>query len=181
MEQATGLQPAAVIWITGISRSGKTTLANGLKELLGETTRGPVQVLDGSFVRDEVGGFFGYSREERVRVSRILAVTARLLAANGVCVIVTSITPYQESRDYNRATISKYYEIFLKCDVEICSKRDPEGLFERAKRGDISQFIGVDSPFELPKSSDLVVDTGDSSAEQMIEVASAQVQHFLNS
>lgn len=146
------------IWLTGLSRSGKSTIAEGLAEWM--TGHGlHVQVLDGRFVRDELGDFFGYSKDERIKVARVLAVMAKLLAMNGVHPIVTAITPYQDSRDFNRLELTPYLEIYIEASVETCIDRDHLGLYRKAQRGDLKHFIGVDAPYELPKEPDLTITT----------------------
>lgn len=165
------------IWLTGLSRSGKTTLAEGIAEWL--RGRGvPTQLLDGRAIREDVGGFLGYSREERAKVSRILSLMARVLNANGIAVITTSITPYQESRDLNRATIEGYFEIYVDCDVETCIERDVNDNYVRALRGDLKHFVGVDDPFEVPKNADLTVDTDLLDAEAAVAFATAALDQI---
>jgi adenylylsulfate kinase len=152
------MKSAPTIWITGLSQSGKTTLAHALADMLcakGKT----VEIVDGRYVRDEIGDFLGYSKEERMKVSRILCAIAKLLAKNGILVIVTSITPYQESRDFNRAELEPYFEIYLECSVDTCIARDKAQMYKKALRGDIKHFIGVDDPFEMPKTYDLKINT----------------------
>ena len=151
------------IWFTGLSRSGKSTLAESLAVFLRSQGR-VVEILDGKMVRDEMD-FFGYSREERNKVNRVLAVMARLLARHRIVPIVTSITPYQESRDFNRRELSPYMEIYVDCPVEVCMTRDEQGLYRRAMRGDIKHFIGVDDPYEIPRGADLRICTAQASAE----------------
>jgi len=153
-----------IIWFTGLSLSGKTTLAEQLAAAL-RTDGHAVEVLDGKIVRDELAGFFGYSREERIKVSRVLATMAKLLARNGVVPIVTSITPYQESRDFNRRELPGYLEIFVECSVETCAARDAKGLYQRAMRGDVKHFVGVTDPYEIPRHADLRISTDDATAD----------------
>jgi adenylylsulfate kinase len=153
------------IWITGLSRSGKTTLANGLASRLREQGQ-RVQILDGREVRDELGDFFGFSKEERMRVSRVLCAMAKLLARHEVIPIVTSITPYQESRDFNRRELDPYLEIYVDCPIEVCCSRDDYGLYRRALRGDIKHVIGVDDPYEVPRNYDLRLPTAEEPAAE---------------
>ena len=158
------------IWLTGLSRSGKTTIADGIADWLSERNV-PIQILDGSFVRDELGNFFGYSREERIKVSRVLCVMAKLLAQNGIHPIVTAITPHEESRQFNRRELDPYIEIYVECTVETCMDRDEKGLYQRAARGDVRQFIGVDVPYDLPKTPDLRINTEHDAPEVSIKQA----------
>lgn len=148
-------------------------MAKGLAEFL-QSKGLRVEILDGQMVRDQLMGFFGYSREERVRVNRLLCVLARLLARHEIVPIVTSITPHQESRDFNRLELVQYVEIFVDCSSETCMVRDQRGMYRRALRGDLRHFIGVDDPFEIPKSPDLHVNT----ERESVEVSLCKVQAF---
>lgn len=162
-------------WLTGLSCSGKTILAQATADFLrGQGHR--VEVLDGRIVRDELGDFFGYSKDERLKVNRVLCVLARLLARHDIIPIVTAITPYQESRDYNRRELDPYLEIFVDCPMETCMTRDSQGLYRKAMRGDLPHFIGVDDPFEIPKSSELRIST----ASEPVEVSAARVCAFVS-
>jgi adenylylsulfate kinase len=160
----TYMSNTRTIWFTGLSRSGKTTLAESLATCL--RSRGMrVEILDGKIIRDEMGDCFGYSKEERMKVNRLLCLMARHLARHDIIPIVTAITPYQESRDFNRRELSPYIEIFADCPVEVCLTRDEQGLYKRAIRGDLKHFIGVDDPFEIPRNPDLRVSTANASIE----------------
>lgn len=155
------------IWLTGLSRSGKTTIAHGIAGWLSD--RGArSQILDGRFVRDELGNFFGYSREERIKVARVLSVMAKVLAQNEIYPIVTAITPHEESREFNRRELDPYVEVYVECSVEKCMERDDMGLYARAARGDIRHFIGVDVPFDVPRANDLTINTEQATPEESI-------------
>jgi adenylylsulfate kinase len=148
------------IWFTGLSRSGKTTLAEALAASLRSSGR-RVEILDGKIIRDEMGDCFGYSKEERIKVNRMLCLMARLLSRHEIIPIVTAITPYQESRDFNRRELEPYIEIYVDCPVHVCLTRDSQGLYKRAMRGDLKHFIGVDDPYEIPRNPDFRVSTVD--------------------
>jgi adenylylsulfate kinase len=166
--------PKHTIWLTGLSRSGKTTIANGLATFLrGRGER--VEVLDGIHVREELGDFFGFSREERMKVNRVLCAMARLLARHDVVPIITAITPYQESRDFNRRELDPYLEIYVDCPVDVCVSRDSQGLYRKAMRGDLKHFIGIDDPYEMPRTFDLRVSTADESPD----ASAARVNAFV--
>lgn len=147
------------IWITGLSRSGKTTLAQGLAHHL-RSSEQVVEIVDGAEVRRRLGNVFGYSREERIRLNRVLCTMAGLLTRNGVITIVPAITPLEECREFNRRELPSYTEIHLSCPIEVCRQRDIRDEYEQSLRGDLDHFIGVDDPYELPRSPDLVLDTG---------------------
>jgi adenylylsulfate kinase len=172
------VNPKHTIWLTGLSSSGKTTLANGLAEFL--RARGErVEVLDGTQVREELGDFFGFSREERMKVNRVLCAMAGLLARHDVVPIVTAITPYQESRDFNRRELDPYVEVYVDCPVDVCVRRDSQGLYRKAMRGDLKHFIGVDDPYEVPKTPDLRVFTADESPDASVRRVNAFVANVL--
>jgi adenylylsulfate kinase len=164
------MSSAPTIWLTGLSKSGKTTIAQGIADWFSERGIG-FQVLDGRFVRDELGDFFGYSREERIKVSRVLCVMAKLLAENDIHPIVTAITPHAESRSFNRGELDPYIEIYVECSVETCMDRDEDGLYRRAARGDIRHFVGVDVPYDVPKTHDLTINTEHDDPEESISKA----------
>ena len=169
------MNTAHVIWFTGLSRSGKTALA----ELLASHIRSSgqeVEILDGKLIRDELTGFFGYSKEERLKVSRVLCVMARHLTRHDVTSIVTAITPYQESRDYNRSECTSYIEIYVDCPIDVCMERDESGLYKKAMQGDLKHFIGVDDPYEVPKNHDMRVLT----ATESLEESSRKVNTFID-
>lgn len=157
-----------------------TTLADSLAGQLCSQGR-RVEILDGKLIRDELTEFFGYSRSERIKVSRVLCLMARLLARNGIIPIVTAITPYQESRDFNRRELDSYLEIFVDCPVEVCRSRDESGLYERAMRGDIKHFIGVDDPYEIPRDPDLRIFTAEESPDESSKKLHLFIETALNS
>ncbi len=146
-----------VLWFTGLSGSGKTTLAKALKDLL--TGKGlAVELLDG----DEVRSLFpntGFTREERnshiMRVGHI----ASLLEKNGIIVLTSLISPYRESRDRVRKMCGNFIEVHVATSLEECMKRDVKGLYEKAGRGDIKNFTGLDDPYEIPLKPDITVNT----------------------
>jgi len=144
--------------LTGLSGAGKSTLAQALGEKL-EQTNHPIQILDGDSVRDEIGSLFGYSREERIKVSKILKFMARTLNNNGISVVIAAISPYEEMRNNYRTEIVNYFETYVKCPLEVCIDRDVKGLYKKALRGDVKSVIGIDEVFEIPAKSDHIIDT----------------------
>ncbi|MDG0811896.1 adenylyl-sulfate kinase [Cohnella rhizosphaerae] len=162
------MEKAFTMLLTGLSGAGKTTTALGLQERLKQVNK-RVEILDGDIVRDEIGHLFGYSREERLKVSKILRFTAKLLNKNGISVIIAAISPYQEMRDNYRQMMSDYVETFVKCPLEVCVERDVKGLYQKALRGDVKHVVGVDEVFEIPRSPDIVIDTSEMSLEDGVE------------
>jgi adenylylsulfate kinase len=144
------------IWLTGLSASGKTTLARLLEQAL--VNRGcKVEVLDGDVVRTNLSKGLGFSRADRETNLRRIAFVASLLVRHGVVVIVSAITPYQSIRTEVRNTIGEFVEVFLNCPLEICLQRDPKGLYRKALAGEIEFFTGITDPFETPQDQDIEV------------------------
>lgn len=149
----------AVVWIEGIPSSGKSTIAQELSKRL-QASGFDVQVLDGDEVRHVFSPELGFSRRDRETHARRVSYVAEMLAHHGVTVLVAMITPYETSRQAARSEVhGKFTEVWLRCPVDVCRKRDTKGLYARAARGDLSRFTGVDDPFEEPLNPELVVDT----------------------
>jgi adenylylsulfate kinase len=150
-----------VLWFTGLSGAGKSTLAHRVEEALfkkGWYT----YILDGDNVRHGLNGDLGFSEEDRRENIRRIGEVAKLFVDAGVVVLAAFISPYREDRDQVRALLgeSEFIEIFVKCDLDICEKRDPKGLYRKARAGELAQFTGIDSPYEEPRNPELVIDTG---------------------
>ena len=152
------------IWLTGLPRAGKTTLAKGLEAELKQQGH-KVEVLDGDEVRERLTKGLGYSKEDRDENIRRISFVARLLVRNGVVTIVSTISPYRDVRDEARRDIGSFTEVYVKCPVEACIKRDFKGLYEKALRGEIGNFTGVSDPYEPPLSPEVVVETDRESVE----------------
>ena len=162
--------------MTGLSGAGKTTNAQLLSQELKK--RGvPVQILDGDIIRKEIGNLFGYSREERNKVSKIHRFISKILNENGISVVVAAISPYEEMREAYRNEIADYLEVYIHCPIEVCIERDVKGLYQKALRGDVKHVIGVDELFEVPKAPDIMLNTSVSTKEQNV----AQIMNWLAS
>ncbi len=166
------LDRGLVVWITGLPGSGKTTLATGLAERLrSEGYR--VEVLDGDWVRRTINPEAGYTREERRRHLLRVAWIARLLARNGVIVVCSFVSPYRSVRREVRGVVEEeglpFLEVYAKCPLEECIRRDPKGLYRKALRGEIKHFTGISDPYEEPENPDLVLDTVASSIGDNVE------------
>ncbi len=165
------LERGLVAWLTGLPGAGKTTIAR----LAAERLRGMgyrVEVLDGDWVRKTINPDAGYTREERLRHLRRVAWIARLLARNGVIVLCSFVSPYREARRMVREIVEEevpFLEVYVKCPLEECIRRDPKGLYRKALRGEIKHFTGVSDPYEPPESPDLVLDTVAESPEESAE------------
>jgi adenylyl-sulfate kinase len=148
----------AVLWFTGLSGAGKTTLAEALVPHLVAAGK-KVEVLDGDVVRTHLSKGLGFSREDRdTNIARI-AFVAHLLQRNGVFVLVAAISPFRSARDEARKTIGDFVEIHVAPPLEECIKRDVKGLYKKAIAGEIPQFTGISDPYEAPLSPELSIDT----------------------
>lgn len=147
-----------VVWLTGLSGAGKTTIAGALVPQL-RALGLRVELLDGDVVRTHLSRGLGFSREDRdTNVDRI-AFVAHLLARNGVAVVVSAISPYRAARDAARRTIGDFVEVHVAPPLEACMARDTKGLYARALAGEVPSFTGVSDPYEPPLSPEVTVDT----------------------
>ncbi len=157
-----------VIWITGPSGAGKTTLANALHEKLEEMGY-TAEVLDGDGIRSKLYPDLGFSREEREMHNKVVVHFAETLARNGVIAIVSVIAPYRSSREYARKEIKNFMEVYLKCPVDVRIKRDPKGLYNKALKGELKELTGLDGVYEEPENPELVLHTHRMSVEEEVE------------
>ena len=165
------LHRGVVLWLTGLPGSGKSTLAHEVERLLFE--RGCYcTVLDGDNVRHRLNKNLGFSPDDRKENIRRIGEVAKLFADIGIIVFAAFISPYAEDRDDARALSEpgRFVEVFCKCTVDECARRDPKGLYEKARRGEIKGFTGVDAPYEEPSNPELVIDTDDLSLEESAEL-----------
>jgi len=147
-----------VVWLTGLPGAGKTTIARELEPKL-RKMEWPVEVLDGDELRQNLSKGLGFSREDRETHLRRAAFVAKLLSRNGVAVIAAFISPYRNVRDYARKETTNFLEIYVKCSVQTCAKRDPKGLYKKASAGEIKDLTGPQDLYEEPTTPDLIVDT----------------------
>jgi adenylylsulfate kinase len=158
--------PAPVLWFTGLSGSGKSTIARQVHtELVRRGT--DVEYIDGDALR-EVFPNTGFTRAEREEHLRRTGYMASRLAAHGVTVVASFVSPYRESRDFIRRVCPGFVEIYVATPLEECERRDVKGLYARARRGEIRHFTGIDDPFEAPEHPELVLDTRTLTVEQSV-------------
>ena len=159
----------AVIWLTGLSASGKSTLAMAVERRL--FARGCfVYVLDGDNIRAGINKDLGFSAEDRAENIRRVAEVAALFADAGAIVVTAFISPFRRDRDAARASAgSAFHEIYVNADLATCEARDPKGLYRRARSGEVKEFTGVTAPYEPPESPELIVDTSKHSIEECVE------------
>jgi adenylylsulfate kinase len=154
------------LWFTGLSGSGKTTIATLLvKELRRRGSK--LEVLDGDIVRENLSKGLGFSKEDRDTNIRRIAFVADLLCRNDVPVITAAISPYREIRDEARKKMGeRFIEIYTKAPLEVCEERDVKGLYAKARAGEIKEFTGISDPYEPPKSPELEIETDKQSPEE---------------
>jgi adenylylsulfate kinase len=158
--------PAAVLWFTGLSGSGKSTIAVRVHEEL--VRRGvEVEYIDGDALR-EVFPNTGFTRAEREEHLRRTGYMASRLAEHGVTVVASFVSPYRESRDFIRRLSRNFVEIYVATPLEECERRDVKGLYARARRGEIKNFTGLDDPYEPPEHPELALDTRALSVEECV-------------
>jgi len=159
----------AVFWFTGLSGSGKSTLAVAVeKEIFNRGMN--AYVLDGDNVRYGLNSDLGFSPEDRTENIRRVGEVAALQANAGTILLSAFISPYQEDRDRAReAAPQSFHEIYVKADLETCEGRDPKGLYKKARKGEIKEFTGIDSPYEPPTNPDMVVDTQSNDIDTCVE------------
>lgn len=152
---------SVVLWFTGLSGSGKSTLAHQVEEKLFDKGW-YTYILDGDNVRHGLNGDLGFSESDRRENIRRVGEVAKLFVDAGVVVLAAFISPYHEDRDRVRALFEsdEFVEIHVRCDLEICEKRDPKGLYRKSRAGELPDFTGIDSPYEEPQNPELTIDTG---------------------
>ncbi|GAB6099395.1 adenylyl-sulfate kinase [Halanaerocella petrolearia] len=163
-------QPGLVIWFTGLSGSGKSTIAVEVEKQLVAQQKA-VYRLDGDNIRHGLNSDLGFTPEDRNENIRRIAETAALFQDAGLITLASFISPYQDSRDFARekAGADNFIEVYVKADVETCAQRDPKGLYEQAKKGEIDNFTGISAPYEEPVNPEVVVDTRDLSLEESVD------------
>lgn len=161
---------SGVLWFTGLSGSGKTTLALELEQRL-FALRKQVYVLDGDNIRHGLSADLGFSPADRGENIRRVGEVAALMARSGYITISAFISPYRADRAVaRRAAGTDFHEIHLTADVAVCEKRDPKGLYEKARRGEIADFTGISAPYEVPEAAELSVETGSQTVDESVAV-----------
>jgi bifunctional enzyme CysN/CysC len=156
-----------VVWLTGLSGSGKSSIADHASQLLTSAGR-IVSILDGDNLRTGLNSDLGFTEADRVENIRRTAEVARLMADSGTVVLVSLISPYRQDRARAKEIIGaeRFHEVFISTPLEVCESRDPKGLYKKARAGDIPNFTGVDAPYETPVTPDLVIDGAGDLTEQ---------------
>ena len=166
-----------VLWLTGLPGSGKTALADKLYEYLSGKGLN-VARLDGDILRAAFPET-GYTREERIRHVKRAGELAARSEKDGAIVIASLISPYREARSYVRSICANFVEIHVKASLATCEKRDPKGLYKKARAGEIKNFTGIDDPYEPPESPDSVIPTDGLTLDQSFELLRKCVERRL--
>ncbi|MEI2328252.1 adenylyl-sulfate kinase [Priestia megaterium] len=159
-----------VLWFTGLSGSGKSTVANAVaKTLFDKNIRN--YVLDGDNVRFGLNKNLGFSAEDRTENIRRIGEVSKLFVDSGQVVLTAFISPFQEDRAQVREILegNEFLEVYVECPLEECEKRDPKGLYKKARSGEIRDFTGIDSPYESPANPELTINTSTQSVEECVQ------------
>lgn len=155
-----------VVWLTGLSGSGKTTIARTVEDALKGRKHRCVVVLDGDEIRRHLNPDLGFSKRDRELHIERVAYLSHILSRSGIITIVALISPFRTSRDYARNLIGDFIEVWVKCSLETCKKRDPKGLYAKVKMGEIINFTGVDQDYEIPLNPEITLDTDKETLQQ---------------
>jgi adenylyl-sulfate kinase len=154
-----------VLWFTGLSGAGKSTIS-GLLEARLRAAGAKIAVLDGDVVRTHRSKGLGFSKEDRDTNIRRIGFVAELLARHGVIVVVAAISPYRAVREEVRRTIENFVEVYVECPIEVLAERDVKGLYKKALAGEIANFTGVSDPYEPPLDPEVTVNSSRETPEQ---------------
>lgn len=170
-------QRGCVVWLTGLSGSGKSTIARALERRLIDGGR-LAYVLDGDNVRQGLNADLGFSHKDRAENIRRIGEVAALLVDAGVLAITAFIAPFRADRDRVRSIVGegRFLEVFVDAPLEVCERRDPKGLYRKARRGEIPEFTGIDSPYERPAAPELVIRTDEVGVNEAVERLAALLE-----
>ncbi len=170
-------QCGVTIWFTGLSGSGKSTIAHALEAELRRQGYG-LEILDGDIVRTNLTKGLGFSREDRDENIRRIGFVSHLLTRNGVIVLVSAISPYRDIRDEVRERIDDFVEVYVDAPLEVCEGRDVKGLYKRARAGEIKQFTGIDDPYEPPLNPEVHCHTDAETVEESVAKVMAKLMEL---
>lgn len=161
---------SAVIWFTGLSGSGKSTVFCRFRKALFNEGKQTYR-LDGDNVRHGLNKNLGFSPEDRTENIRRIGEVAKLMVDAGSITVTAFISPYKQDRDNVRAILEdgEFIEVYTKCSVEECEKRDPKGLYKKARSGEIPEFTGISAPYEAPDHPEIILDTEHESIDQSVD------------
>lgn len=162
------LKPPLVIWITGLPAAGKTTIGESLTKAL-KNHQLRVEHLDGDRLR-KLFPDTGFSRKSRNSHIHRVGYLAGMLEKNGVTVIASFISPYRDARAFVRSQCKSFLEVYLSTPLDECEKRDPKGLYKKARSGQIENFTGISDPYEPPENPDIKIDTSNQNVEETVQI-----------
>jgi adenylyl-sulfate kinase len=165
-----GHQPL-LIWLTGLSGSGKSSIASELEARLNKDFGVHTYLLDGDNIRTGLNSDLGFSSKDREENIRRIGEVAKLMVDAGLVVITAFISPFQKDRDRVRKLLpeGQFWEVFVDCPLDICEQRDPKGLYKKARLGAITDFTGISSSYEVPKKPELVLDSANFTLDECVE------------
>lgn len=171
-EKREGIKPhkGLTVWLTGLSASGKTTIAQALEDFLIEKEKYHTIILDGDNVRGGLNKNLGFSPEDRVENIRRIGEVAKLFREAGIINIVAFISPYRADRKIAKdlSNGDDFIEVFVDCPLEVCEQRDPKGMYKKARKGEIKEFTGISAPYESPEMPKIHLKTDKASLEQCV-------------
>lgn len=164
-------QTPMCLWMTGLSGAGKSTLANALEQELNKKGKHTF-ILDGDNLRHGLNSDLGFSESDRNENVRRAAEIAKLMVDAGLIVVVGLISPFKKERDWARNLFkpNQFKEIYISTSLETCEHRDTKGLYEKARRGEVKDFTGIDSPYEVPDNPDVIIDTENRTVDECVQL-----------
>ena len=171
--------PGLTVWFTGLPGSGKSTVANLVAE--GLKAKGyKVERLDGDIVRKDLTRDLGFSKEDRDENIKRVGFMAKLLTDHGIIVLASFVSPYQVARENLRREINSFFEVYVKCPLKECMRRDVKGMYKKAVAGEIKEFTGVSDPYEEPKNADLILETDKETPQESAKKVLSSLADYLN-
>ena len=164
-------QTPMCLWMTGLSGAGKSTLANALEQELNHQGK-HTYILDGDNLRHGLNSDLGFSESDRNENVRRAAEAAKLMVDAGLIVIVGLISPFKKERDWARSLFkdNQFKEIYISTSIQECEHRDTKGLYEKARQGEVKDFTGIDSPYEVPDNPDIIIDTENRTVDECVHM-----------
>ena len=162
---------SAIIWLTGLPASGKTTIARELEKVLHEMGA-HTYILDGDNVRHGLNRDLGFSKDSRKENIRRIAEVAKLFMDAGIITICAFVSPYKDDRDVARNLVegSEFMEVYVKCPLDVCMERDPKSMYKKAATGNMKAFTGIDDPYEEPDSPEIIIETNSLTLSESVNI-----------